>query len=78
MENGIKEIVPMKASERVLAMAKTKIDTGGELNFTDKLQAISATATEQRGAYGPTPADTKAIPSPLPETVKGAIASAKI
>ncbi len=68
---------PVSGSALVLSHAKHQLAAGVELKGAERLGAMSAAAVELREKYGPTPKTAEPIDIPLPETIKGAIASAK-
>lgn len=69
------EVTPLDGKELVLSHAKTKLRTSSQLSDVEKLGAMAATFASTREQYGPT--TLRAPDLPLPEVVKGAIASAR-
>ena len=59
-----------------LLHAKLKLSMGSRLQLAEKLGAITGTLSRQRKVYGPVPSDAAPVDTPLPESVKGAIANA--
>ena len=68
---------PVAGSELVLSHAKHQMAAGITLTHAERLGAMAAAATELRQHYGPTVKTAEPVDIPLPETIKGAIASAK-
>ena len=68
----------LSGADLILLHVKQKLSAGLSLTSTEKLGAMSATFAELRSRYGPGPADSQPVDIPLPETVKGAIANARI
>lgn len=67
----------VKSSDIILGGLNTKLSVGGSLTQLEILMGMTAEATQTARTYGPGPRDSQPIEMPLPESLKGAIASAK-
>jgi hypothetical protein len=52
-----------------------KVARGGRLTASDQGLVITNAARVYSGQFGPSPADMRISPNPLPENVKGVLAS---
>jgi len=68
---------PATGAEITLSHVKQKLSAGLTLQMSERVGAAVAAATGAREKYGPTIRMAEPLEIPLPETVKGAIASAK-
>ena len=71
------KIPVVDGSTAVLTSLSQKVSTGGKLTEAETLMGLSATATKTFEAFGPSPRNAQPIDKPLPESLKGAIASAR-
>jgi len=58
-----------------MAVIADKAQRGGRLTVTEQSIVMSNTAQIYASSFGPMPADMRLSPTPLPENVKGILAS---
>lgn len=70
-------IPTVDGASAVLSSLNQKVSTGNSLTQSEVLMGLTAAATKTFESFGPSPRDAKPIEMPLPESLKGAIASAR-
>ena len=70
-------IPTIDGASAVLSGLNQKVSTGGKLSQSEVLMGMTAAATKTMESFGPGPRDSKPVEIPLPESLKGAIASAR-
>ena len=70
-------IPTIDGASAVLSSLNQKVSTGNNLTQSEVLMGMTAAATKTFESFGPSPRDSQPIAIPLPESLKGAIASAR-
>lgn len=78
MYDGLAMIQPATSQELVLGSLAQKTSTGGRLTGAEVLMGMSAATSQSGTRFGPGPADMPTPQQFMPESLKGAIASARI
>lgn len=78
MSNNIAIVEPASSSDIVLRSLAQKTSAGGKLTNAEVLMGMNAAVIQEGNRFGPGPADMAPPPEYMPESLKGAIASAKI
>ncbi|MDR2055923.1 MAG: hypothetical protein LBQ10_08675 [Desulfovibrio sp.] len=69
------QIEPVSGTNIVLGMLGRKLAGGQELTMAETLMAFTEMAKTRMDYYGPSPANMRVKPSPLPEDVRGMLAN---
>lgn len=78
MFENIMKIEPATSTELVLSSLARKSGTGAKLTNGEVLLGMSASVIESGNRYGPGPANMPAPVQFMPESLKGALASARV
>ena len=73
----LKEIPVIRGADIILRGLNQKLTVGSKLTQLEIMMGMSADATNASLRYGPGPRDMQPASMPLPEHLRGAIASAK-
>lgn len=65
-------------AELVLSSLSQKQSTGGELTGAEILMGMTAATNQMSNHFGPSPRDMEAPEAFMPESLKGALASARV
>lgn len=78
MFENIPQIVPATSSQLVLSSLAQKTSTGSKLTSAEVLLGMVASVVEKGNQFGPGPANMPPPAQFMPESLKGALASARI
>ncbi|MDR2743695.1 MAG: hypothetical protein LBB66_00595 [Desulfovibrio sp.] len=71
----VEQIEPVSGTNIVLGMLGRKLGGGQELTMAETLMAFTEMAKTRMNNYGPSPANMRLKPVPLPEDVRGVLAN---
>lgn len=78
MFENLPQINPATSSELVLSSLAQKTSTGSKLTSAEVLLGMVANVVQNGNRYGPGPGNMPMAPQFFPESLKGALASARI
>ncbi|MDR3357415.1 MAG: hypothetical protein LBN96_00850 [Desulfovibrio sp.] len=71
----VEQIGTITSADIVLGMLGRKLGSGQELTMAETLMAFTEMAKTRMNYYGPSPANMRLKPPPLPEDVRGVLAN---
>lgn len=78
MFENMPQIVPATSSQLVLSSLAQKVSTGSKLTSAEVLLGMVASVVEKGNSFGPGPGNMPLPAQFMPESLKGALASARV